>query len=124
MKQNGTLLTNHSVAFQKNINLLTRLVFCDILIPTYKVGKLMEGEHGYETAHQYHYCYDYGDVHVDLSYVQDLLRSSFRCTLRYFFKAGNHLWKTILKNSSEKIFVSDECALVIVIYKPDNKYIQ
>ena len=44
---------------------------------------------------------------------------------RYIFcKAGNHLWKIILKNSSERISVLDECVLVIVIDKSDNKYIQ
>ena len=54
-----------------------------IIIPTYKVGGMTKGDHGYETAYQYRYCYDDGDVHVDLSHVQDLLRFFFRCTLRF-----------------------------------------
>lgn len=95
-----------------------------------------------------------GDVHVDLSHVQDLLHLSFRCILRIkskplcrlnfggiaiayqpgdfvgvsrynFYKAGNYLWKIILKNSSERISsFGQNVPLVIVTYKPDNKYIQ
>ena len=49
-----------------------------MLIPTYKVGRTTKGDYGYETAYQYRHCYDDGDVQV-----QDLLRSSFRCTLRF-----------------------------------------
>lgn len=35
-----------------------------------------KGDYGYETAYQYRYYYDDGNVH-------DLLRPSFRCTLRF-----------------------------------------
>lgn len=52
------------------------------LIPTYKVGRTTKGDLGYETAYQYRHYDDDGDVHVDLSHVQDLLRLSFRCILR------------------------------------------
>lgn len=44
---------------------------------------MTKGDYRYETAYQYRYFYDDGDVHVDLSHVKVLLRSPFRCTFRF-----------------------------------------
>ena len=62
-----------------------------IIIPTYMVGIWVEGDYIYETACQYRHYYDYEDVHVDLSHVQDLLYSYFRCTLSFKSKPLCHL---------------------------------